>query len=619
MSGPTAERPAASAGERITLGGEWPTIRAVHGLCGRRGWLMAPIAGLAFLAFVLEGIGIGLLIPLVETVLGDTGQAGAFGPFTALLQGLTDRLPADQRLLLISVLVCLMVVLKTAVIYAHHMLAVWLNGMVSKTLRDQLFEKTFAIGLLALQKLGIGRLHNTIDVQVWHVADALDRLTQILASFAAAAVFLTLLVLISWPLTLAVVLGSLLISVVMLVVRRGAQHFGRELVATNADMSGRIIETLTHHRLVRAFGTEAHEAARFWANSEALRRATLRTELLKGIANPATELLYVPLMFAAIGLGLAMGLGMPTLLAYLLLLYRLQPHLRNIDTLRVELASFGGPVEDIVTVLEMHDPAAPRSGNRPVAASPRQVRFEQVSFDYGVPESAGLAGVSLTIPRGAVVALVGPSGAGKSTVVGLLYRFFDPSAGRILVDDVPLVELDLAAWRQRLAFAGQDVELMSGTVRDNIAYGSPGATDAEIEAAARMAHADSFIESLPHGYASEVGARGLTLSGGQRQRLTLARALLRRPDLLVLDEATNALDADSESIVLERLGGMSADMSMLVIAHRLSTVQNADLVVVLDAGRVIEMGPPASLISGQGAFNRLWQRQHGAGRPVAVD
>jgi ABC-type multidrug transport system fused ATPase/permease subunit len=159
---------------------------------------------------------------------------------------------------------------------------------------------------------------------------------------------------------------------------------------------------------------------------------------------------------------------------------------------------------------------------------------------------------------------------------------------------------------------------MSGSVRDNIAYGRPDASDDEIVAAARLAHADTIIDALPHGYASEVGNRGLSLSGGQRQRLTIARALLRKPDLLILDEATNALDADAESIVLERLNELSADMSMLVIAHRLSTVRNADLVVVLDAGRVVEIGSPKSLISAEGVFNRLWTRQHGADQTAMV-
>jgi len=605
--------------ERIKLGGEWPAIRAVLALCEARRVLLLPILVLAILAFLLEGIGIGLLVPLVDTMLPAGAQSTAAGPFNATIQQLTDLLPEANRLPLLAALVCLLILLKSAVIYGHHILSIWLSSQMARDLRNRLFERTFDIGLLTVQKLGIGRLHNTLDAQVWRVTEALDTLSQMGASAAAAAVFLTLLLLISWQLTIALVVGVLLISLLMLIVRRAAQGVGRRAVAANAEMSGRIVEALTHHRLVRAFGAEQREIDRFNAATDGLRRAIVRVELLRGIVAPATELLYVPLMFAAIGLGLALGLGMPALLAYLLLLYRLQPHLREIDRLRVEMASFTGPIEDIMTLLDMQDAKAPRSGPRPITRINESIRFENVSFDYGSPETAGISGVSFEIPRGRTVALVGPSGAGKSTIVGLLYRFFDPMAGRVLVDGIPLTELDLAAWRQRLAFAGQDVELMNGSVRDNIVYGTPGASDEEIVAAARQAHADAFIDALPGGYSSNVGARGLSLSGGQRQRLTLARALLRKPDLLILDEATNALDADAESIVLDRLDEMSADMSMLVIAHRLSTVQNADLVVVLDDGRVIEAGPPASLISEQGAFHRLWKRQHAAYRPAMVD
>jgi subfamily B ATP-binding cassette protein MsbA len=385
-------------------------------------------------------------------------------------------------------------------------------------------------------------------------------------------------------------------------------------------MSEQIVDTLTHHRLVRAVGTEALEARRFAGATEALRRASLRTELLRGIAAPLNELLYVPLMFGVIAFGLYQGLGLPTLLAYLLLLYRLQPHLQQLDHLRVELAAMAGPIEDIATILELDDPEAPRSGTRPIAAIERDIRFEDVSFDYGLPTAPSLAGVSLVIPRGAVVALVGPSGAGKSTIVGLLHRFFDPTAGRILVDGVPLAELDLAAWRRRLAFAGQDLELMQGSVRDNIAYGSPAADEAAIREAARLANADGFIRSLPGGYSSEIGARGLTLSGGQRQRLVLARALLRQPDLLILDEATNALDAEAEYVVLDRLHAARGQMTMLVIAHRPQTLRHADLVVVLEAGRVVEAGPPASLMLATDRFGRWWgEAETARGRRLPVE
>ncbi|MCB1992433.1 MAG: ABC transporter ATP-binding protein [Geminicoccaceae bacterium] len=595
--------------QRIRLDGDRQAVRALFALCGRRRVILIPIIVLAILAFLLEGMGIGLLIPLVDTMLGSQGQTSSQVGFGAVLGTLTDWLPEDHRLTLIVVLVCLLIVLKAAVIYGHHMLSVSLTSHVGGDLRDRLFRQTFDIGLLTIQRLGIGRLNNTIDIQVWKVCQAFDTLTHLTASMAASLVFLCLLLLISWPLTLAVIGSFLLVSLIMLAVRRAAQRRGRELVGVNADLSGRIVESLTHQRMVRAFGTEHLEMQRFHLASEAVRRAVWRTELLRGIVAPATELLYVPLMFGAIGLGLLLDLGMPALVAYLLMLYRLQPHLREIDRQRVELAAHTGPIEDVVTLLDIRDETAPRSGHRPITRIQGSIRFEGVSFDYGVAESAGVDDISFTIPKGATVALVGPSGAGKSTLIGLLFRFFDPTAGRILVDDVPLTELNLADWRRRLTFAGQDVELMSGTVYENIAYGSPDASDEAIRAAARLAHADHFIAALPGGYDAPIGARGLNLSGGQRQRLTLARAMLRRPDVLILDEATNSLDSESEDVVLQRLHAARGDMTLVVIAHRLRLVRHADLVVVLDNGRAIECGPPAELMSSGGAFDRLWRRQ----------
>ncbi len=602
----------------VLLRGDWPAIRALIRLCGERRVFLVPIVALAVLAFLLEGVGIGLLIPLVDTILPGDGPGSSYGPFAATMRAFTDRLPETHRLATIAGLVCLLVLLKAAVIYGHHMMSVWLTSHVGANLREHLFRRTFEIGLLTVQRLGIGRLHNTIDIQVWKVCQGLDTITHLTACLAAAVVFLGLLLLISWPLTLAVLVSVSLVSLIMLAVRRAAQRRGRELVAENAKVSARIVESLTHQRTVRAFGTEGLEAERFGAASNAVRQAVLRTELLRGVVAPATELLYVPLMFGTIGLGLWLGLGLPTLVAYLLMLYRLQPHLREVDRLRVELAALTGPIEDVLTLLDLEDRSAPRSGRRPIGGISRSIRFENVSFDYGSPDSAGLDNVSFEIPKGAIVALVGPSGAGKSTLVGLLYRFFDPTAGRITVDGVPLTELDLDAWRRQLAFAGQDVELMTGTIRDNIAFGSTDADDRAIAEAARLAHADRFIADLPEGLAARVGARGLNLSGGQRQRLTLARALLRRPEVLILDEATNALDSESEDVVLQRLHAARGDMSMLVIAHRLSTVRHADHVVVLDAGRIVENGPPASLISGNGAFRRLWTRQVPTGQAMLV-
>jgi subfamily B ATP-binding cassette protein MsbA len=220
--------------------------------------------------------------------------------------------------------------------------------------------------------------------------------------------------------------------------------------------------------------------------------------------------------------------------------------------------------------------------------------------------------VSLEIRRGEITAIVGPSGAGKSTLINLLFRLYDPVRGTILVDDVPLSELELAGWRTRLAMAGQDAELLTGTVFENIAYGNPSADRAAIAAAAKQADAHGFIERLPCGYETRVGERGLRLSGGQRQRIGLARALVRKPDILVLDEATNSMDSISERVVQDVLKRLRGSVTIIVIAHRLSTVDAADQVIVLHEGQVVEWGRPDDLLCRGGHFLRLFEPQRSA-------
>jgi subfamily B ATP-binding cassette protein MsbA len=262
-------------------------------------------------------------------------------------------------------------------------------------------------------------------------------------------------------------------------------------------------------------------------------------------------------------------------------------------------------VRNVGALLDPRDKPFLASGSRPVAPLRRGIRFEDVSFCYTASGLAALDGVTIEIPAGRTTALVGPSGAGKSTLIHLVERFHDPTAGSIFADDVPLPELDLAAWRGALALAGQDMHLFNATVRENIGCGRLGATDAEIEAAARNANAHDFIVKLPRGYDSPTGDYGVRLSGGERQRISLARAFLRDPTLLILDEATNALDSLSEQGVQEAIERLCRDRTVIVIAHRIATVQNADHVIVLDAGRVAQQGTPAALLREGGLFARL--------------
>ena len=279
---------------------------------------------------------------------------------------------------------------------------------------------------------------------------------------------------------------------------------------------------------------------------------------------------------------------------FLLLLYRLQPHIKAVDHRRVELASLLPAMLEVTALLDARDKPYLRSGTRAYEGLREAITFRKVGFQYDAEGDArqALVNVSCTFRKNQVTALVGPSGAGKSTLIALRCSAVRPEPGRDPGRRRAAPEFDLASWRRGLAFAGQDLDLMGDTVGENIAYGRPGAGRDEIVAAARQAEAHDFIMALPQGYDTRVGERGLRLSTGQRQRVGIARALLRAPDVLILDEATNALDSVSEQAIQHALERIAGQMTMIVIAHRLSTVRLADRVIVLDEGRIVEQGTP---------------------------
>ncbi|MEZ5863516.1 MAG: ABC transporter ATP-binding protein [Geminicoccaceae bacterium] len=409
--------------------------------------------------------------------------------------------------------------------------------------------------------------------------------------------------------TLVIMVGVGLAGLVTRILINRAHRTGSKVEEGGAAVNETVVQVLSGMRMIRIFGQESRELGVFEAAAGKVRRAQFWLEFAWRAMAPLVDLLYVPLLLGTLVIAWYANVGVAILLPFLFLVFRLQRYVRDFDTFRMRVSSNSPAIFEINSLLSEPDPSPIVSGTRPFARLREGIRFRGIAYSFGsIAENqnrTALADIDLEIERGETVALVGGSGAGKSTLVNLLCRIYDPDSGTIEIDGIPLRDLDLNQWRARIGFAGQDADLRPGTIAENIAYGDPGASRERIRAAARQAHISEFIDRLPQGYETPVGVRGTQLSGGERQRIALARALLREPDVLILDEATNAVDNFTEVEIGKALAELQGRITVIIIAHRLTSTRRADRIVVMQQGRIVETGQRDDLIRGKGIFARL--------------
>ena len=388
------------------------------------------------------------------------------------------------------------------------------------------------------------------------------------------------------------------------IVKRAAQ-----MQSQLGDVSSHFVENIAAAREVRAFGLEQREIERFGKSTRALVIAQMKIVKYAQALTPAIELLSAVGIAVTLVFAFKAGVKWDTFLAIVMALYLCYEPIKKIGYLNSEMNRGLASLDRLETVLHepvtIADPAAPV----PVTRLRGDIAFRQVTFAYG--ESPALRNVAATIPAGTVCALVGPSGAGKSTFANLVPRFYETGAGAVTIDGIDVRAMRLEDLRRNIALVSQEPVLFNDTIYHNLALGRADATRDEIMAAARSAHAHEFITRLPQGYDTMVGERGALLSGGQKQRVAIARAFLRQAPILILDEATSALDSDSEAAVQDALRQLVVGKTVLIIAHRFSTIRDASLILVFDRGEIVAQGDHASLYAGNALYKSLYDRQAG--------
>ncbi|GAA2218263.1 ABC transporter ATP-binding protein [Micromonospora olivasterospora] len=491
-----------------------------------------------------------------------------------------------------------------------------LNGVVQRTvlkLRADVEDKLNRLPLPYFDRQPRGELLSRVTNDIDNISQTLQQtLSQLLTSLLTVVGVLAMMFWIS-PLLALVALVAVPLSVIVTgqIAKRSQQKFIAQWTHTG-ELNGQIEEAFTGHELVKVFGRQREVEAAFHAKNEELFRASFGAQFISGIIMPAMmfigNLSYVAIAVVG-GLRVASGsMSLGDVQAFIQYSRQFTQPLTQVASMANLLQSGVASAERVFAVLDAEeqspDPAVPAR----VADPHGRVEFEHVSFRYE-PDKPLIEDLSLVAEPGHTVAIVGPTGAGKTTLVNLIMRFYELDAGRITLDGVDITTLARDDLRGRIGMVLQDTWLFGGTIRDNIAYGRPGATEEEIVDAARATFVDRFVRSLPDGYDTVIDEEGSNVSAGEKQLITIARAFLAEPSLLILDEATSSVDTRTEVLLQRAMAALRSDRTSFVIAHRLSTIRDADLILMMENGRIVEQGTHEELLAANGAYHHLYQSQ----------
>jgi len=591
----------------------WRLARNFSGLLKSRRWHVAAIVGLILVVSLLEGISLSLLVPLTQAF-----TSGGEGRDTTNLVSLPYQdwlvgYEVADRLAVLGVALMMLFGLKNAAQYLREALQtrLWLGIGADTRMRSlaAVLQRPYRYFLDRKQGALVQHLYH----EPYHVAFFVCTGVDLIANVLAVTALLGLLFLVSWPVTIFMLTLGALFGGLVWRFSHVVQTGGEERQQVEADAVSLLTESIGGVRQIKVFSAEDRIQTVYRSLIERFRDLHVRHWLAILLPHRMTELFWVGVLglllcLPALGIVGEAQTVLPVVAVFTAVAFRIGPYLSRISQGWLHM-KFLSPALRIVGDL-LEKPALPltRGPGLWFRVLSRGVQLENVSFSYGGDKLA-LDRISVVFNCGETTAIVGPSGAGKSTLVDLLVRLYEPSSGSITVDGVDLRDYDRDSWLAAIGFVSQDTFVFHGTVRDNIAFALPGCSMERIEEVARQANADAFIQRLPNGYETVIGDRGLKLSGGERQRIAIARALLRNPQVLIFDEATSALDNQAEAMIQDAIATIAKDRTVILIAHRLSTVIRADKIIVLEHGKIVEEGTHAALLKEDGMYAALYSKE----------
>lgn len=585
----------------------------------------SPMLALSVFLMIIAGAMNGalplLLKPVIDQVLNphavDAKTELGRIPFTTQIVYLDQVIPFPLHNVwsLVAVAILMVFLIKGITDYCGNYLISFVGFSAVTDLRQHTFEKVVREEHEFFQQHSTGMLMSSIMSDIDKIQLAVSQMLAdwIRQSFTALAM---LCVLFSRDLRLALVAITVLPFVLLPTARLGRRirKTTRSAQDNAAELNQILQEAFSGHAVVKGFGAEEYESERFRQAAYRFKRNNLRYIAQQALPSPIIEFFGALTIVALLTYARTqiksthMTAGdFTTFIAALLLLYEPVKRLTGITNIFQQAI---GAAQRVFEYADREQGISEVKGAKRLKGLKKSIEFEEVWFRYPNTDAYSLQGVSLSVRRGEVVALVGSSGAGKTTLANLVPRFYDVERGSVRLDGIDVREASLGSLRKLCALVGQETFLFDDTVANNIRYGRPGASEADLRDAARNALADEFIEALPQGYDTRVGERGTMLSGGQRQRLSIARALLKNAPILILDEATSQLDTESELLVQRALANLMTNRTVMVIAHRLSTIRRADRIVVLDGGKIVETGTHDELLARSGVYERLYRLQY---------